>query len=165
MVVSGAWPMVHGPCTAHCPLPTACLEGLVKPMARGLASSMAQGRTRGLCSMVYSMAYALKHGQQTGVPVVLPPNAFWASAIVHAAAAVGATDGAEVGNALPPGVAQAVPHATLSVPVFDEQRPRQPRQPTCGPWPLAHGLWPMASGPWPTAHRMQHCLWHMWPAD
>ena len=78
-----------------------------------------------------------KYGQQTGIPVVSPPNAFWASAIVHAAAAVGATDGAAVGDALPPGVAQAVPHAALSVLIFGEQSSRQPRQPTYDSWLMA----------------------------
>ena len=51
-----------------------------------------------------------------------------------------AKGGAAVGAALPPGVAQAVPQATLSVPVFDKHSFRQPRQPTYDSWSMAWGL-------------------------
>ena len=104
-----------------------------------------------------SMACGKSYGQLTGIPALSPLNAFLASAIVHAAVAVGATDGTAVGAALPPGVAQAVPQATLSVPVFDEHSFRQPRQPTY----TAHGLW---HGICPIEFSMSYGLWPLaWP--
>ena len=56
---------------------------------------------------------------------------------MHAQMVAPAKNGAALGAALPPGVAQAVPHAALSVLIFGEQSSRQPRQPTYDSWLMA----------------------------